>query len=41
MWGDKLCTTQPHKPTKGKRVTGLMPVIAVRNNTYRQGDEVT
>ena len=30
-----------HKPTKGKRVTGLMPDMAVRNNTYRRGDEVT
>ena len=32
LWGERLCTTQPHKPTKGKRVTGLMPVTAVQNN---------
>ena len=30
-----------HKPIKGKRVTGLMPGTAVRNNIYRRGDEVT
>jgi len=40
MWGDKLRTTQPHKP-KGKRVTGLMLGTAVRNNIYRRGDFVT
>jgi len=26
---------------KGKRVTGLMPGMAVRNNTYKRGDFVT
>ena len=30
----------PQTP-KGKRVTGLMPDTAVRNNIYRRGNDVT